>query len=69
VNTKQEDFIYNSVKNGCLKAGLSESASSDQGEIARVKYKRGQFSGKPLDLITSQITAAKAINKKTKGKK
>ena len=69
MNTKQEDFIYNSVKNGCLKAGLSESASSDQGEIARVKYKRGQFSGKPLDLITTQITAAKAINKKTKGKK
>ena len=69
MSTAQEDFIYNSVKNGCLKAGLSESASSDQGEIARVKYKRGQFSGKPLDLITSQITAAKAINKKTKGKK
>ena len=69
MNTKQEDFISKSVYEGCIKAGLPEQASRDQGEAARLMYKRGQFAGKPLDLITSQIVAAKRINKKAKAKK
>ena len=69
MNTTQEDFIKRAVYTECIKAGIPEQASSDQSEAARLMYKRGQFTGKPLDLIKAQVQTAKRINKKQRVKK
>ena len=69
MNTKQEDFIRQSVFSACMKEGVPEQASRDQSESAVIMYRRNQFNGKPLDLIKAQVVAAKRINKKVKVKK
>ena len=64
---KQREFIKKSVYDGCISAGVPESESRLQSESAIVMYARNQFSGKPLDLIKSQIMTAKRLNKKKRG--
>ena len=69
MSDKQREFIKKAVYDGCIDAGVPEREACIQSESAIVMYARNQFSGKPLDLIKSQIMTAKRINKKKRGAK
>lgn len=62
--TKQENFIYNSVLNGCLKESMGVKSSQDAAANAVDDYKKHKLGGKkPLDLIIDSIKIAKKVNK------
>tara|TARA_R110000824_G_scaffold64245_2_gene167931 strand:+ start:5656 stop:5859 length:204 start_codon:yes stop_codon:yes gene_type:complete len=60
----QQRFIYNNIVSGCEAAGLSYNAAVDAANDGVIAYDRQQYTGKPLDLIKSQVVKAKKTNKK-----
>lgn len=65
---KPVDFIYTQVKDGCIKNKVEISLAEELAEQARSMYLKQQFTGKPIDLVLSQIKKAKAITKGSKKK-
>ncbi len=62
--TKQEEFVYNQVLNGCLKEFIGTKAAQDAASNAVDDYKKHKLANKkPLDLILSAIKKAKSVNK------
>lgn len=57
-------FIKAQVSSKLIEAGIPEMIAYAQGDNALRIYDQGLYSGKPYDLIVSQINLAKKAHKK-----
>jgi len=60
---KAEDYIYNQIYKGALKAGASERSAKDHAVMGLEMWKKGKFE-QSVSLITDMITQAKRFKAK-----